>query len=49
MSDLSIKGKLEKLDKLNKSDLFGYTINASKNKTKFCQIFTPWSGSLAKA
>ena len=47
MSNLSIKGKLEKLDKLNKSNPLRYMINASKNKTKFCHSFTPWSGSLA--
>ena len=39
MSNLSIKGKLEKLDKLNKSNPLRYMINASKNKTKFCHIF----------
>ena len=48
MSKLSIKGKLEKLDKLNKSNPLRYMINASKNKTKFYHIFTPLSGSLAK-
>ena len=34
MSKLSIKGKLEKLDKLNKSNPLLYIVNASKNKTK---------------
>ena len=34
MPKLSIKGKLEKLDKLNKSNTFRDIINASKNKTK---------------
>ena len=48
MSKLSIKGKLEKLNKLSKSNPLRYMINASKSKTKFGHIFTPWSGSLAK-
>ena len=43
-----VKGKLEKLDELNKSDPLRYMINASKNKTKFCHVFTPWSGFLTK-
>ena len=48
MSKLSIKGILEKLDKLNKSNPLRYIINGSKNKkSKFCRILTPWSGSLA--
>ena len=48
MSKLTIKEKLEKLDKLNKSNLLRYMINASKSKTKLCHLFGPWSGSLAK-
>ena len=48
MSKLAIKQKLGKLDKLNKPNPLKYMINASKNKTKICHIFTPWSGSLAK-
>ena len=48
MSRLAIKVKLEKLDKLNKSIPLSYMINASKNKTIFCHIFTHWSGSLAE-
>ena len=48
MSKLAIKEKLKKLDKLNKSNPLSYMINASENKTKFCHIFTPWSGSLAE-
>ena len=44
ISSLSIKGNLEKLDKLNP---LSYMTNGSKNKkTKFCNILTPWSGSL---
>ena len=43
MSKLSIKGILEKLDKLKKSNPHRYMINGSKN----CRILTPWSGPLA--
>ena len=48
MSKLSIKGELEKLDKLNKSNPLRYTINASKDKTKFGHIFTPMVWVLSK-
>ena len=48
MSKLSIKGILEKLDKLSKSNKLRYMTNGSKNKkTKFCHILTRWPGSLA--
>ena len=48
MPMLAIKGVLEKLDNLNKSNLLRYMINGSKNKKAiFCRILTPWSGSLA--
>ena len=48
MSKLSIKGILEKLDKLSKSNKLRYMTNGSKNKkTKFCRILTRWPGSLA--
>ena len=43
MPKLSIKGILEKLDKLKKSNPLRYMINGSKN----CRILTPWSGPLA--
>ena len=47
-SKLSIKGILENLDKLNKSNPLRYMVNGIKNKkTKFCRILTPWFGSLA--
>ena len=45
---LPIKGILEKLDKLNKSNPIRYMTNRSKKKTttKFCRILTPWPVSL---
>ena len=39
MLKLPIKGKLGKLDKLNKSNPLRYMINARKNKTKFSHIY----------
>ena len=48
MSQLSIKGMLERLDKLNKSNPLRSLINGVRNKkAKFCHILTPWFGSLA--
>ena len=40
-------GKVRQPKQINSTQL-RYMINASKNKTKFCHIFTPWSGSSAK-
>ena len=41
MSNPSIKGILEKLDKSNKSNPLKYMTSSSKNKkTKFCRILT---------
>ena len=39
MPKLSINGKFEKLDKLNKSNPLTYMINASKNKTKLSHFY----------
>ena len=39
MLKLSIKGKFEKLNKLNKSIPLTYMINASKNKTKLSNFY----------
>ena len=47
MSKLSIKGKLEKLDKLNKSNPLRYMINANKNK-KILSHFYPMVWILSK-
>ena len=47
MSKLSIKRKLEKLDKLNKSNPLRYMINANKNK-KILSHFYPMVWILSK-
>ena len=48
MSKLFIKGILEKLDKLSKSNKLRYMTNGTKNKkTKFCRILISWFVSLA--
>ena len=48
MSKLYIIENLKQLHKVNKLNPLSYMTNGSKNKeTKFCRIFTPWSGSLA--
>ena len=41
MSKLSIIGILEKLDKLNKSNLLRYITNGGKNKTLNFAAFSP--------